>query len=250
MNRMIIAAAAATALLCGPVMAQSAKFSASWDNDPVTVKAEAWSVDDNVDYECNGNPDADGICIEAEVEMAELHVGSQKSILVGVSSEVGIYLVTTAKGGRKDTGGVEANLSSSATAAGTVEVELDLVNEDGISCAIAPDDSVILKSESRTLTVSGGGTDGNDPLDLLLDDQEFWIEVGITTDSKGATHFEFLGVECEQGTYTLTATFDLTALANASGYDASSEAVVSLTDRMITMQEVRAVKGSLVPDTD
>jgi hypothetical protein len=247
MNRVIFVAVAASVLLCGPVMAQSAKFSASWDNDPVTVKAEAWSVDDVVNYECNDAGDADGICVVAEVEMAKLHVGSQKSILVGVSSEVGIYLVTTAKGGRKDTGGVEANLSSSATAEGTVEVNLTLENEDGTSCAIAPDNSVILKSESRTLTVSGGGSD---PLDLLLEDQEFWIEVGITTDSKGATHFEFLGVECEQGTYTLTATFDLTAIADASGYDASSEAVVSLTDRMITMQEVRAVKGSLVPDTN
>jgi hypothetical protein len=247
MNRVLIAAVAASAVFVTPAMAQSAKFSASWDTDPVTVKAEAWSVDDVVNYECDGTADADGICMTAEVDMAKLHVGSQKSILVGASADVGIFLVTTAKGGRKDSGSVETNLSSSATAEGEVKVSLSLENEDGVACEIAPDDNVILKSEARTLTVSGGGSD---PLDLLLDDQEFWIEVGIETDSRGAAHFEFLGVECEQGTYTLTATFDLTAIADAGGYSASSAAVVSLYDRMITMQEVRAVKGSLVPDTD
>ena len=95
----------------------------------------------------------------------------------------------------------------------------------------------------RELTVTGGG-------DMtMLEDEEFWIEVGITTDSKGAHHFEFLGVDCTQGYYTLTATFNLTALTEASGYDSDALATVTLYDRMITMQEVRAVKGSVVdPD--
>jgi hypothetical protein len=152
-------------------------------------------------------------------------------------------LVTTAKGGRKNDGGTTTNFSSTAKASGSVDVALSLINDDGEECGIAPSNGVTLKSEMRELTVSGGG-------DMtMLDDEEFWIEVGITTDSKGAHHFEFLGVDCTQGNYTLTATFNLTALTEASGYDSNALAAVTLYDRMITMQEVRAVKGSIVdPD--
>ena len=71
----------------------------------------------------------------------------------------------------------------------------------------------------RKLTVSGGTfTDLTD---------QFWINVAIETDSQGAHHFQFLGVECAQGDYTLTALFDLTAITDASGYDSSAVAVVT-----------------------
>lgn len=129
--------------------------------------------------------------------------------------------------------------SSSAMAEGSVDVTLSLVGVDDSSktCAIAPWNTVTLKSEMRELTVSGG---------TLVEGEEFWVNVAIATDSTGAHHFEFLGTECEQGNYKLTAQFDLDALAEASGVDSSANVTVTLGNRMITMQEVRAVKGSLV----
>ena len=229
MKRVLISVVLASAMFSVGAMAQSAKFAASWDTDPVVASAFATCQDCGTTV-----TDSDSV---AEIEMATLHVGTHKSILVGVSSEIGIYLLTEVKGGKNSGGGFE----STALAEGSVDVSLSLVADDGAVCNIAPDSSVTLKSEMRKLTVSGDGT-------FADTDDEFWINVAIETDSIGAHHFEFLGVECDQGWYTLTAQFDLAALAEASGYDATAEAVVTLGDRMITMTEVRAVKGSLVED--
>jgi hypothetical protein len=220
----------ASVIVSAPVLAgPSAKFAASWDTDPVAVAASSGCISSA----CTGIDTA----IKTEIEMATLHVGAQKSILVGVSSEIGIYLLTAAKGGKN----IDGDFSSSALAEGSVDVTLSLIADNGAICAIAPDSNVTLKSEMRKLIVSGGGT-------FVDTDDEFWINVAIATESKGAHHFEFLGVECAQGDYKLTATFDLAAIADAAGVDSTAEVVVTLGDRMVTMQEVRAVKGSLVSD--
>ena len=228
MKRIITTAILASTMFSVSAMAASAKFAASWDTDPVAVAAH----EECIDSVCTGNDSE----IKAEVEMATLHVGAQKSILVGVSSEIAIYLLTEAKGGKNTTDG---DFSSSALAEGSVDVTLSLVASNGEVCSIAPNNTVTLKSEMRKLTVSGGGT-------FEDTDDEFWINVAIETESKGAHHFEFLGVECAQGDYLLTATFNLTAIADAAGVDSTADAAVTLGNRMITMQEVRAVKGSLV----
>ena len=235
MKRFLICIVLASAIFSTGAMAQSAKFAASWDTNPRT----ATSSDECISGVCSDNLDD----VVVDVEMAELKVPEGKEIFIGVSSEILIHLVTTAKGGRKNDAGTTTNFSSTAKASGSVDVTLSLINDDGEVCGIAPSNNVTLKSEMRELTVTGGG-------DMtMLEDEEFWIEVGITTDSKGAHHFEFLGVDCTQGNYTLTATFNLTALAEASGYDSDALATVTLYDRMITMQLVRAVKGSVVdPD--
>ena len=230
MKRLLISIVLTSAMFSVGAMAQSAKFAASWDTDPVVETAYS---------EC-----ADSVCdprddnTKSEVEMATLHVGSKKSILVGVSSEIGIWMLTQAKGGKN----ADGDFWSSAMAEGSVDVTLSLEATNGETCAIAPDNSVTLKSEMRKLTVAGGGSFAD-----LTD--TFWIDVAIETESKGAHHFEFLGVECAQGNYALTATFDLTAIAAAAGVDSIADVRVTLGDRMITMQEVRAVKGSIVsPD--
>ena len=235
MKRLITSVVLASTLLSVGAMAQSAKFAASWDTDLVQVAAESHCLYDELTEVTVCDPRQ--VVTDAEIEMATLHVGSQKSILVGVSSEIGIYLLTAAKGGKNSTG----DFSSTAMAEGSVDVTLSLDASNGETCAIAPNSTVRLKSEMRKLTVSGSGT-------FADTDDEFWIDVSIETDSQGAHHFEFLGVECAQGDYALTATFDLTAIAEASGVDSDAEVIVSLGDRMITMTEVRAVKGSLVED--
>lgn len=93
--KIVIPFAMVSAIVSGSVFAAaSAKFAASWDTDIVTVTATL-SCDD---------PSAKCSKQAVEFEMATLHVGSKKSILVGVSSEIGIYLLTEAKGGRNSDG--------------------------------------------------------------------------------------------------------------------------------------------------
>jgi hypothetical protein len=233
MKNLILGAtsAALVALMATSAPAQSAKFAAGWDVDNRTVQATD-THDSDPTCSIDGAADTgNSPCVTAELEMATLHIGSKKSILIGVSSKIGIHMITVAKGGK--TGG-----SSRAKAEGSVGVLLTLVNDNGGTCQmIAPTDTITLKAEMRELTVSATTT---------ADDVD--VEVGIETDSTGAHHFEFVGVECDQGTYTLTADFNLSALADASGYDANSDVKVTLGERLITMQEVRAVKGSIVSD--
>ena len=231
MKRLITSVVLATSLFSVGAMAQSAKFAASWDTDPVVETAYS----ECIDSVCDGRDEN----TKSEVEMATLHVGAQKSILVGVSSEIGIWMLAQAKGGKN----ADGDFWSSAMAEGSVDVTLFLDASNGATCDIAPNNTITLKSEMRKLTVSGGGSFAD-----LTD--TFWIDVAIDTESIGAHHFEFLGVECAQGDYTLTATFDLTAIAEAAGVDSIADVRVTLGDRMITMQEVRAVKGSLVSDND
>ena len=86
MKRLLISIVLASTMFSVGAMTQSAKFAASWDTDPVVAPAYS---------EC-----ADSVCdpkeenTKADVEMATLHVGSKKSILVGVSSEIGIWMLT------------------------------------------------------------------------------------------------------------------------------------------------------------
>ena len=216
MKRLLISIVLVSAMFSVSAMAQSAKFAASWDNEVVTAFADAPGTSPGT---------------TAEVEMATLHVAQHKSVLMGVSAQIGIHLITIAKG--KSDGSVVGV----ALAEGSVAATVTLVNQDGGSdCTVAPG-PIVFKSEMRELTVSASATEG-----------DIEVSVGIDTESVSANHFNFLGVECEQGTYKMMADFDLDALATASGADSSSEVTVTLGSRMITMQEVRAVKGSLVED--
>ena len=216
MKRLLISIVLVSAMFSVSAMAQSAKFAASWDNDDVTAFANAPGASPG---------------FNAEVEMATIHIAQHKSVLIGVSAQIGIHLITIAKG--KSDGDVEGT----AKAEGSVDVLVTLVNQDGgNNCTVAPG-PIVFKSEMRELKVSATATEG-----------EIEVTVGIDTDSVSANHFNFLGVECDQGTYKMMADFGLDAIASASGVDSSSEVTVTLGSRMITMQEVRAVKGSLVVD--
>ena len=216
MKRLLISIVLASTMFSFSAMAQSAKFAASWDNDDVTAFANAPGTSPGWN---------------AELEMATLHIAQHKSVLMGVSAQIGIHLITIAKG--KSDGDVEGT----ALADGSVEVTVTLVNQDGGSnCTVAPG-PIVLKAEMRELKVKATATEG-----------DIEVTVSIDTNSVSANHFNFLGVQCDQGTYKMMADFDLDALATASGAGSSSEVTVTLGSRMITMQEVRAVKGSLIED--
>ena len=211
----------------GSAFAQSAKFAATWDNDPIT--AEATSNCDSVGI-CGGKVTDDAF----EFEMAEIHLATHKSALIGVSAQIGVHLITNAKG---KGGSTVENVTSTAKAKGDVTVTVTLENQgSGEDCLVAPG-PIVFKSEMRELSVSADSS--AETIDVV---------VGIDTESISANHFNFLGVECDQGVYKMMARFDLSALADATGVDSLADALVTLGSRMITLQEVRAVKGSLIED--
>ncbi len=117
MKRFSICILLAFALFAGNAMAQSAKFAASYDTDDIVLFAAA----------------GDGPKFSAEAEIASLHVGSKKSILVGVSAQIGIHLLTVAKG--KSVGAVVGE----AMAMGDVIATVTLANvSGGDDCDVAP----------------------------------------------------------------------------------------------------------------
>ncbi len=65
-------------------------------------------------------------------------------------------------------------------------------------------------------------------------------------DTTAAHHFNFIDVALEQGFYDVVVVFDLSAFVAIVGADAIARAKVILGPRMVTAQEVRAVKGQLI----
>ena len=142
---LVAGAALASGSISTSALAQSAKFAASWDTTPIVTSADSTCTNGT----CTGNETNSDI----EVEMATIHVATHKSVLIGVSAQIGIHLITQAKG--KSGGG-----DSSALAEGSVDVDLALVDpESGAVCDIAPSSSVTLKSEMRKLAVKATATE-------------------------------------------------------------------------------------------
>ena len=75
------------------------------------------------------------------------------------------------------------------------------------------------------------------------------VTVSLLLDTTTANHFNFIGVDLPQGNYDIVAVFDLSAFVAIVGEDAIAEAEVILGPRMVTAQEVRAVRGGLTKFT-
>ena len=84
-------------------------------------------------------------------------------------------------------------------------------------------------------------------VDVTDTDTDFLTEVTVSLllDTTAAHHFNFIGVDLDQGVYDVVAVFDLSAWVAIVGEDAIAEAKVTLGPRMVTVQEVRAAKDSL-----
>ena len=230
------AAAAALLLTATGAFAQSSKFAAAWDDEPRIVEAHAEVLEDgSVDSACFGGV-GDGSsqhpCILAEALLTRIDVPQQKDLLIGVSGQIGLHTFTQAKGKSTDTTIGKA----SASAGAVVRVELrDPVTGDVVQMA-APG-PVTFAARLQELSV-----------DVVDTDVEFLTEVtvGLMIETTAAHHFNFVAVDLLQGDYDVVAVFDLSAFAEVVGEDAIANAKVTLGPRMVTAQEVRAAKGSLV----
>ena len=232
MKRLLISIILASAMFSITAFAQSSKFDASWDN---TVKMVHAYVDSDTASACLGDGTGTGTsgdpCILAEALMATLDVAQQKDLLIGVSAQIGLHTLTQAKG--KNT---EPSLGS-ATASGSVNVTLELRDPDtGAVVQTAAPGQVTFASRLQELKVDVTDTD----TDFLTE-----VTVSLLLDTTAAHHFNFIGVDLDQGVYDVVAVFDLSAFVAIVGEDAIAEAKVTLGPRMVTAQEVRAAKDEL-----
>jgi len=230
-----LAAAAAIALFATGASAQASKFVASWDDTVKTVDARvvfpaaAACFGDGAGSGTSGDP-----CILAEELLATLDVAQQKDLLIGVSAQIGLVTFTQAKG-KSDAFPVLGSAKASASVAVTLELRDP---DDGTVIQTAAPGPVIFAARLQEIKVS---VETNDP-DFFTD-----VLVSLLLETTAAHHFNFIGVDLDQGDYDIVAVFDLSAFVEAVGEDAAARAKVTLGPRMVTAQEVRAAKDTLEP---
>jgi hypothetical protein len=232
MKRLLICIVLASAMFSVTAMAQSSKFDASWNN---TVKMVHAYVDSDTASACFGDGTGTGTagdpCILAEALMATLDVAQQKDLLIGVSAQIGLHTFTQAKGKSSDPS------LGSATASGSVVVTLELreAGTDNVVQTAAPG-PVTFAARLQELKVDVSDSDTENLTE---------VTVSLLLETTAAHHFNFIGVDLDQGVYDVVAVFDLSAWVAIVGEDAAARAKVTLGPRMVTVQEVRAAKGSL-----
>lgn len=211
-----------SALFASGAWAQSAKFAASYDIDLVEVDTGLIQDDDPAVLETG-----------AEVDLATIHVASQKDLLIGVSAQINIYTQTEARG-KEGTG-------STAIAEGSVGVTVRLAPTGTVDVCLngsgdeAAPGQVVFASRLQQLTVES---------DALEE-----VRVNLILDTSGAHHFNFLGIDLAQGTYDVVACYDLSAFADVLDGDGSAQAKVGLSKRVVAVQEVRAAKGGIIDES-
>lgn len=236
MNRLLIAAAAATAFCAGPVMAQSAKFAA-------TTSDQRFSVVSVIDSEIQPND-----CnINDGYTFATMKVPQDKEILVGLSAEVLLVTDTSIKG--KD-GGYARSLAYAGAG-----VTLSACPVAGGDCTIADPGSVILADRFQILDGTLGGvltncTDSNGDGVVGVDECELTDEeIGLVLDTLSSHHFNFVLPNMDQGEYDIVAHFG-TEACNEVSSDGDAEAlafaVAAIGKYSLTAQQVRATKDGIM----
>jgi len=250
MKRILISIVLTSAMFSVGAMAQSAKFTAAWETDKVALAEFTINHDESGD-----------VIVAAEETMATIHVPQNKELLIGVSGVANLITITEAKGRN---GGFE----SVAEAEGALNLEVRVVPEGtSANCAgNAPEGSMIaapggltFASRKQTLKVTVDldivdvvGTCGEEGLpDCVADTLEIVgdVTVALGLDTTAAHHFNFVAPDLDQGTYDIAACFTGAAdgfVTEEEVGDNSVYAYVAVMQRMLTVQEVRAVKDDFI----
>ena len=267
-------------LVAGSAFAQgtpSAKFAASW-NDEAGIESVV-----NIPYESLGDSGSEFfVNPDTGYTLATLKVPNKKELLVGVSAEIGIVTDTSVRGknggAAKAIAGGQAYVNIFAVPKGTdVDVNNSIKAEPG---------QIMLSKRVQELSATLGGVIqsctlpcgyGDNPAtpevetdyfsceemviarDCLVTDEE----LGLLLDTTAAHHFNFVFPNLPVGTWDIVAVFTTGARAQVdicddgddwcgTNYDPEGEADGSsyakaiINKTMVTVQEVRAVKGSLL----
>lgn len=250
MKRFLISIVLASAVFSVGAMAQSAKFTAAWEDNKVAL----------VQFNINYTPSGDTF-VTAEETMATIHVANKKELLIGVSGVANLVTITEAKGRN-------GGFSSTAEAEGALNLEVRIVPE-GVSANCggdAPDGGMIaapggltFASRKQTLTVTVdldivdvvGTCDGLELPDCVADTLEIVgdVTVALGLDTTAAHHFNFVAPDLAQGTYDVAACFTGAAdgfVTEEEAGDNKVHAYVAIMQRMLTVQEVRAVQDDFI----
>jgi hypothetical protein len=258
-----IAGISLTSFAAGSAMAgPSAKFAAVYSNSPSLTSAVIITdatVDTVVDMTTTGHT------------LATIKVPQQKELLVGLSAEIGLMTDTSIKGKNGGSARAIADAEAYVTifAVPTGEYAYNLTP----SIKAVPG-TVILSKRVQELSATLAGviqtcTDtGDGTIDVLTECTVTDEEIGLMQDTTAAHHFNFVLPDMNSGEYDIVAVFTTganaevdicTTLADCAVYDAddavgtvsgSAEATVVINKTMMTIQQVRAVKGSIGDGTD
>ena len=230
--------------LAAPAFAQSgapsAKFAAVWSDTPLIAETTAETCDPAID-----DFDTDSA---TGALLATMKMPSGKEILAGISAESSILLRTSVSGKR---GG-----SGTATATGTVGVRIKAVNvATGQIHLAVPSPDITLNARVQQLSATLGGvidscSDANG--DGVIDvDTECVVTdemIDLLTQNTSANHFNVVFPNLPAGTYRIKARFTVTSTSAADVVGdacAFAGSHVLLSDRIVTLQDVRAVKGEI-----
>lgn len=161
---------------------------------------------------------------------SQLHTGSKKDLLIGVSLETGLYTDTLvrSKGGVQDT--------SNATAGIRI-----IVKVDGIE---AQPGVVIFDKRSQTLSATLGGyfancVDANNDgiTDMLTECDLLDEEIDLILDTMAAHHFNFVYADLPAGDHTIEVLTEVTG--STSAQNGSASAYGTLGKGSLTVEEIQ-----------
>jgi hypothetical protein len=257
MKRFLISIILASAMFSVTAMAQSAKFAAVWTDGGTVVESTACASTE-AEF-CDG---LDAFDTDLGVTVAKIHVPQAKELLVGISAQVGLFTYTQVKG--------KKGSSSTAIAAAAGGVLPLACNGD--DCYVGEPGFIVLDARSQELSAVLGGIIEECVVDVQVDPdtgtgsgifnlgdctvaQE---EISLALSTLSANHFNFVFPDLPQGEYSVIALFFTQAEAAAWAFcpddspycvdgdgDASALSHAFIGKTMMTVQEVRAVKGSL-----
>jgi hypothetical protein len=262
---LLLITAIASAIVSAPVFAgPSAKFAATWNTTSPNIVSIAVIEDATADtFQLDKN---DGY------QLTTIKVPQGKELLVGISAEIGLTTDTSVKG--QNGGAAKALADGSAWVIVTATPVAG-----GLPIEAAPG-AVMLSSRIQALeaTLGGvieectdttGGTDesglnpGDDgyiytpdgTIDVVLECIVSDEQIGLMQDTLASHHFNFILPNMDAGEYSIKAHFftrayaeiDINEVSVTDGgtVSASSTAKAFVGKSMVTVQQVRAVKGSL-----
>ena len=277
MKNRLVMVAAAMALVSTTAFAQSAKFAAVYSEEPIvtdngwssTSLCEAVLDDDNAETGDTCSDGLDGSNVATGATLASIRVPNQKELLVGISAQVGLYTGTTVRGKKGSTS------YALAFAEGSVGLHACRAADD-VCFASVPRD-VVLSNRTQELEATLAGVIEECVVDIDVTEDDITggfnlndcvvspEEISLALETLAAHHYNFIFPNLPQGDYQVVATFKTDAQTQArascdplsSAYDycifdaeasANADARAVINKAMMTIQEVRAVKGSLGMD--
>lgn len=260
-----LAAGITAALLSNIGMAAgtpSAKFAATYTEDPMLSVSAVVTCDGTPEETCTADADASGHTL------ATIKVPQDKELLVGLSAEIGLTTFSAVKG---KNGGSATSIADAEAA-----VSIHACPVEGGDCTVAKPGMIKLSKRVQELSAKLGGvikecdiavdtTTGEGTFDVSDDCIVNDEEIALLLSTTAAHHFNFVLPNMDQGVYEIKALFTTAASAevvlcdytNELGYTtqdcdedgtvaATAEAASVINKTMLTVQTVRAAAGGIV----